>query len=128
MTNENSKVSAATIAELIDDATVLSEDHGEEVAVAVREAKERPLDEARARQLYTRILEILRGHDTAGLTALDREQIAETVRAEVEEIVASVKRPAAAGGVRFVQHNGLDPRDVLPVQTFNNKAIPMVEG
>lgn len=128
MSNGNTKASAATIAELIDSATVLSEDHGEEVAIAVREAKESPLDEARARRLYTRILTILRGHDAATLSVRDREQIAEDVRAEVEKIVASVKRPAAKGGVVFVKHNGLDPRDVLPVPTFNNKAIPMVEG
>lgn len=128
MNHETAKVSAATLTELIDIATVLSEDHGKEVAVAVREARERPLDEARARRLYTRILAILRGHNAAGLSEEDREQIAEDVRAEVEKIVSSVDRPATATGVPFVTHNGLKPRDVLPVPTFNNKPIPMVEG
>jgi len=128
MHDGNTKVSAATLAELIETATVLSEDHGELVALAVREARDRPLNDAQARRLYTRILKILRGHDAAGLSDGDRERIAEQVRGEVEKVVGSVARPAAEGGVPFVTYNGLSPRDVLPVPSFNNKTIPMVEG
>jgi hypothetical protein len=128
MDDGRTKVSAATLAELIETAIVLSEDHGDEVALAVREAHDRPLDEARARRLYTRILEILRGHDAAGLSDEDRGRIAEEVRVEVDKVVASVDRPPAESGVPFVTYNGLSPRHVLPVPAFNNKTIPMVEG
>lgn len=128
MNDGNVKVSPAELAELVDSAVILSADHGEEVQAAVRLAAEQPLDENRARSLYTRILAVLRGHSVEDLTGRERLEIAEQVRAEVEAIVASVKRPAAEGGVPFVTYNGLAPREVVPVPTFNNKAIPMFEG
>jgi hypothetical protein len=127
-TNGNPRVSQAALAELIDSATILSEDHGELVSAAVREAVEHPLDEQRARQLYTRILKILRHHDADELADFERERIADEVRAEVEKVIASVDRPKATGGLELITHNGLTPRDVVPVPTFNNKPIPMVEG
>src|SRR3954453_14556488 len=111
MDNGNTKVSAATLDEMIETATVLSEDHGEQVAVAVREAREHPLDDARARRLYTRILKILRGHDGTELTHGESERIADEVRAEVEQVVSSVERPPGEGGLSFITHNGLSPRE-----------------
>ncbi len=126
--NSNAEVSPAALRELIESATELSEDQGELVSVAVREAVERPLDEERARRLYTRILKILRGYDSAELSDADRERIADEVRAEVEKVVSAVPRPVREGGVPFLTFNGLAPRDVLPVPAFNNKTIPMVEG
>ena len=128
MDNGNAKVSAATLDEMIEAATVLSEDHGEQVAVAVREAREHPLDDVRARRLYTRILKILRGHDGTELTDEGSDRIADEVRAEVDKIVSSVERPRGEGGLSFITHNGLSPREVLPVPSFNHKTIPMVEG
>jgi hypothetical protein len=126
--NGKTKVSPAALTELIESATVLSEDHGELVSVAVREAVEHPLDEERAQRLYTRIVKILRGHDADGLTDAERERIADEVRAEVEKVVSSVERPKKTGGLELITHNGLTPRPVVPVPTFNNKAIPMTEG
>ena len=126
--NGKTKVTRAALTELIESATVLSEDHGELVSVAVREAVEHPLDEERAQRLYTRILKILRGHDAEGFTDADRARIADEVRAEVEKVVSSVKRPKKTGGLELITHDGLEPRGVLPVPSFNNKTIPMVEG
>jgi hypothetical protein len=122
--NRSPKISAAAVAELFESATTLSADHGELVEQAVREAAEHPLDEQHARRLYTRLIEILREGDD-----LDDEQraaLAEQIREEVDRVVGSVKRPRA--GVEFIEHNGLAPRKVVPLPTFNNKPIPMEEG
>lgn len=128
MNDGDVKISPTELGELIESATVLSADHGEEVEAAVRLAAEQPLDEDRARSLYTRILGILRAHNADELDNRERAEIADQIRAEVEEIVASVKRPPAEGGVPFITYSGLTPREVVPVPTFNNKAIPMFEG
>lgn len=129
MSDDGSKqVSPAAVGELIDSAVALSEDYGGEVEEAVRAARECPLDAERARRLYTRILEILRGHDS-DITEDERAEIAEEVRREVEEIVASVDRPPPlAEDDFFVEHNGLSPRVVVPTPTFNEKTVEMTEG
>lgn len=129
MNNGPAQASAAALEDLIASATVLSQDHGNLVAEAVRAASDQPLDEERARGLYTRILEILHRHAGEQLSEDGRAALAEDVHRQVEAIVGSVKRPPAqTGGVPFVTRNGLAPRDVLPVPTFNGKAIPMTEG
>lgn len=129
MTNAEPTISTAAVADLVESATTLSEDHGDLVREAVREAAEFPLDEERARRLYTRILTILRAQDGGELSDVARADLAAEVRREVEEIVASAERPAAEDErLPFVEHNGLRPRPVLPVPSFNDKTIPMVEG
>lgn len=126
--NGNAEVSSAAVEELIKSATALSEDHGTEVEEAVRAAVERPLDAERARRLYTRIVEILHDIDGETLSGTGRAAVAEDVRREVEEVVASVDRPAPTGDDFFVDHNGLSPRPVVPTPTFNDKPIEMIEG
>ncbi|MDP9384730.1 MAG: hypothetical protein M3P50_05795, partial [Actinomycetota bacterium] len=130
MSNVEPKISPAAVADLVESATALSQDHGELVEQAVREASTYPLDAERARRLYTRILTILRTHDGGGLSDVERARLADEVMREVDEIVGSVHRPAAteADGLPFVEHNGLRPRPVVPVPSFNDKSIPMVEG
>jgi hypothetical protein len=124
----NKKVTQGRIEELVDSITTLSEDFGAEVEKAVRAARERPLDASRARHLYTRILEILRTHN-GDLTDEERADVAEEVRREVNEIVASADRPSPLGdGDFFIEHNGLVSRPVVPMPTFNDKAVDMTEG
>jgi hypothetical protein len=128
-TDANAPFSSAAIEELIESVTTLSEDYGGVVEESVRAARERPLDAERARRLYTRIFEILRGLDGATLSDADRMDIAEDVRREVESVVGSVDRPAPAGeDVFFVDHNGLSPRRMIPTPTFNDKPVEMTEG
>ncbi len=127
MNVEDTKISSVTLTELIESATVLSADHGEEVEEAVRLAAEQPLDEDRARSLYTRILEILRFHGAGDLDSRERAKLSEQVRAEVLSLVGSVDRPPATG-LEFVTRSGLKPREVVPIPSFNNKPIPMFEG
>lgn len=126
--NGNVEVAATAVEELIESATALSEEYGDEVEEAVRMAAEHPLDAERAHRLYTRILEILRGIDGDARSEADRAAIAEEVRREVDEIVAAVDRPAAMAEGFFVDHNGLSPRPVVPTPTFNDKPIEMTEG
>jgi hypothetical protein len=124
----NMQTKTSAVEELIASAESLSEDFGTEVESAVREAREHPLDASRARRLYTTILKILRSHD-GDLVDGEPEQVAEEVRSEVEKIVASVERPPPLeAGDFFVAHEGLEARRVVPVPTFNDKAVEMVEG
>jgi hypothetical protein len=117
------------VRELIERAVVLSEDYGEEVEAAVRAAAEHPLDSARARRLYTRVLEILRGINADGISDGDRARIAQEIRQEAEDIVNAVSRPAPEdNGVPFMEWNGLKQHAVVPTPVFNEKAIPMTEG
>jgi hypothetical protein len=113
---------------LIASAETLSEDFGAEVERAVREAREHPLDVPRARRLYTEILTILRSYDD-DLDESERKELAEEVRVEVEKIVTSVDRPPPADTEEFfVDHEGLEARPVVPIPTFNDKPVEMVEG
>lgn len=124
----NKQITTSTVEELIASAETLSEDFGAEVERAVRAAREHPLDAPRARRLYTRILVILQSHGD-DLVDAEREQVVAEVRGEVETIVASVDRPSALDVEDFfVDHEGLEARRVVPVPTFNEKAVEMVEG
>lgn len=123
----NAKTTNVAIEELIDSATTLSEGYGAEVERAVRAAREHPLDEDQARRLYARIVRILRTQD--GEPGDDeRDRLAEEIRREVDEIVASVERPPPPEDGFFVEHEGLEARRVVPTPTFNEKAVEMTEG
>lgn len=127
--NGNMKVTPEGIEQLVEAATALSEDYGADVEKAVRLAAEQPLDADTARRLYTRILTILRAPGGTSLSDSARSALASELRAEVEQIVALVDRPeAAADEDFFVDYNGLKPRKVVPIPTFNDKPIEMTEG
>lgn len=129
MSNGHRPTPAAAVEDLISSATILSQDQGDAVADAVRSAQEHPLEEERARRLYTRILEILHVPASAELSDDDRAALADAIRQEVDAIVTSVERPPTGGsGVAFVEHNGLTPRPVVPLPSFNGKTVPMTEG
>jgi hypothetical protein len=129
MNNGHMDISGAALAELMESAAILSLDHGELVEEAVRAAAESPLDEKRARRLYTRIIRVLRHRDGQDLSDTEREELAEEIREEVEKIVGATDRPAHdASGIELVEYNGLKPRPVVPVPSFNDKIIPMTEG
>jgi len=129
MANDKTPLFPEEVRELIESALVLSEDCGEEVEAAVHAAASQPLDVDRARRLYTRVLEILRGVDVDRLSDGERSRIAEEVRREAEEIVNSLSRPTPGDdGVPFLEWNGLKQHAVVPTPTFNEKAIPMTEG
>jgi hypothetical protein len=131
MEDGNVTIPAEEVRELIERAVTLSTDYGPEIEAAVKAAADAPLDPDRARRLYTRVLEILRGADADNLTEDERATMAEEVAREVEELVAAVPRPMPAkrrGAVQFIELNGLKPRQVIPTPTFNNKPISMTEG
>jgi hypothetical protein len=123
---------------LVAEAETLSADYAEVVQDAIRAARDEPLDDVGARTLFVRILTILR---TTG-RQLDSEQsarVAEQIRSEAAVLVASRPRsvrvgatpggrPVVSGGLIFYSRNGLAPRSVIPVQTFNGQAIPLTEG
>jgi hypothetical protein len=124
----NIQITTSAVEELISSAETLSGDFGAEVEQAVKAAREHPLDAVSARTLYTKILVLLRAPD-GELAEGDRQKLAEEVRGEVEKIVTSVDRPSAlATADFFVDHEGLEPRRVVPVPTFNEKPVEMVEG
>lgn len=120
---------SAALAEIIEQATVLSNDYGEDVIDAVRLAAEEPLDPARAERLWTRIVMILRSAgrdlDDEGLRLL-----AEQVKDEVRGVVESVARPATMThpALALQEKYGVAPYDVIPVPVYNGVAIPMRAG
>src|SRR5437764_529438 len=81
------------VQELIEQARTLAAEYGDEVAAAVKAATEEPLDPERARQLYTRVIKILRAAE--GVDVEGDATVAEQIRREVDEIVSSTKRPRA---------------------------------
>lgn len=121
---------------LIDQAETLSADYAEVVQDAVRAARDEPLADEDARELFVRILTILRttGRD---LDAGANARVAEQIRSEAQELVAA-RRPTSVsaprdevvvqGGLIFHNRFGLKPRPVLPVQTFNGQPIMLTEG
>lgn len=127
MNNGKVTIPPGEVRELLERATTLSADYGEEVEAAVRAAVDAPLEAERARRLYTKVLAILRSVEADALTDDDRARIAR----EVEDLIDAVPRPAPIsrpGLVDFVEMNGLAPRPVVPMPIFNNKAIAMTEG
>lgn len=115
------------VQELLDQARTLAADYGDEVVAAVKAAADEPLEPARARRLYMRVIKILRMAE--GADAEHDAAVAEQIRLEVEAIVGSVRRPVAKRkGLVFVERNGLRPHQVTPVPVFNGQYIPMVEG
>ncbi|MGH2905900.1 MAG: hypothetical protein ACRDKI_03925 [Solirubrobacterales bacterium] len=130
MSNGKTELDSGEIRELIEQATALSADYGSEVEEAVRAATEAPLEEDRAMRLYVRVLKILRAADADGLSAKQRKALVKKIEREAEDAVASVKRPNSRkpGSLALTERNGLAPREVLPIPTFNEMAIPMQEG
>src|SRR5919109_942509 len=118
----------AAVRELMEQALTLSADYGDEVREIVRLAAAEPLEEARARRLFTRILSVLRGVDRGGLDAAARTRLVEQVRQEVDEVVAAIPRPAARVRLNFVKRYGHEPHQVVPVPVFNGMPVPMFEG
>lgn len=123
---EKHEMDASVVQDLLEQAVTLSQDYGEEVAAAVRAAVDTPLDANRARKLYTRLLGILRGVDSGGLSEAQRRELAEAVRREVDGLVAAVTRPRA--GLKMVEKFGLAPRKVRPIPVFNGLPVEMDEG
>lgn len=129
---------AAGLEALIEQAVALSEDYDDVVQEAVHLAREQPLPEQEAEQLFVRILTILR---TAGrdLDIEAQQQIAAEIRNEAAVLMKS--RPFVSddepseegtelrrGGLTFHFRHGLEPRAVAPMQTFNGVAIALTEG
>lgn len=116
----------AAIEEIIEQATILSNDYGIEVVDAVKLATEEPLDPVRAERLWTRIITILR---SAGREINDdgRRRLAEQVKEEVRGVIESVARPTATRRrqIDLCEKHGVQPYDVLPIPTYNGTAIPM---
>jgi hypothetical protein len=122
---------------LIAQAETLSADYGDVVRDAVRAARDEPLNEPDTQKLFERILTILR---TTGreLDAEQRAAVAQQIRAEAAALVAARATTARGGpgavativrgGLTFHSRNGLTPRPVVPVQTFNGQAVMLTEG
>ncbi|MDA8380966.1 MAG: hypothetical protein M0020_09105 [Actinomycetota bacterium] len=122
---------------LIEQAETLSADYAQVVQDAVQAAKEEPLDDEAARDLFVRILTILRTSGRA-LDAAESDRVAAQIRAEAAELVTRRHRtspdPPSGGDERIVQggltfHSrfGLRPRAVLPVPTFNGHPIMLTD-
>jgi hypothetical protein len=127
---------AAGLKALIEQVEALSADYGDDIIDAVRLAREEPLDAADAERLFTRILTILR---TTGDDLDDgaRQEVAERIRAEASALVSARPAPTpkkvspdtlVLGGLTFHKLHGLEPRRVLPIQTFNGEPIMLMEG
>lgn len=141
---------------LIEQAETLAADYADVVQDAVRAAREEPLEDEDARQLFVRILTILRttgreldvaesaalaeqiGAEAAILTKR-RHHSATTTSADATgrvrrgtdgepETENSEDEPIVRGGLAFYKRHGLAPRPVLPVQTFKGQPIMLTEG
>lgn len=120
---------------LIEQAETLSAEYAEVVRDAIRAARDEPLPDEDARDLFVRILTILR---TTGrnLNADESASVAEQIRSEAQQLVArrtaAVHKPTdeteVRGGLTFHSRFGLKPRPVLPMQTFNGQPIMLTEG
>lgn len=112
----------------------LSADHRDVVREAVEAAQQQSLTEEEARDLYVRILTILRsaGDD---LDADRSAGLAEQIRAEADELIGARRRASRGtstgerhGGLVFHERNGLARRMVVPNPNFNGQAITLYEG
>jgi hypothetical protein len=114
------------IRDLLDEIETLSADYGEIVKDAVALAKSTPFDPAQTERLYEMVARLLRGEGQAET----EDEIAAEVRRLVVATAPAPPVPAANpwGSVTLVERNGLRPHPVVPVPTFNGKAIPMYEG
>lgn len=128
-TTEPSEVNRDTVQKILDLALTVARDHGADIEAEVRKAAEIPLDQAAAERLYTRILVIVRGADSATLTGTERTKMLDEIRQEAELLVAKKDRPGTAPkAVELIARNGLPVRDVRPMPYFNGTHVSMTEG
>jgi hypothetical protein len=112
---------------LLEEIVALSYDADVAIEDLLDEESLPPMDEARARLFYTRILTILKTA-TTGAT-VDSDTIRDAVRAEVDELVAVVPRAAASrADLKLHGKFGMPVRDVLPSPVYNNIPVPLEEG
>jgi hypothetical protein len=125
---------------LVERAETLSADYGEVVLDALRLAKEEPLPEEEAVALFREIVTILL---TSRSDSVSPEEIAGAIEVAVNELVsqrrvlsespafetsASADGVLVQGGLKFHAKNGLKPRPVVPVATFNGQTLFLTEG
>src|SRR5262245_58809552 len=92
---EKTETTKRVVRELIEQAETLAAEYGKDVEAAVKAAVVEPLDEVRARKLYTRLISILRAAE--GVDVENDAAVAEQIRNEVDEVIASVERPHTNG-------------------------------
>lgn len=127
---------AEGLEQLIERAETLARNYDSVVSDAVRLARDEPLSDDEAEQLFTRILAILRtsaqNPDATGATGLAKQ-----IRGEVEVLIEARSRRLAPtgkgkavvrGGLTFHERGGLSPRPVVPMQTFKGQPIMLTEG
>lgn len=134
---------ASGLESLIERAETLSADYGDVVQNAIRLAREEPLPDEEAAALFTKILTILRTAGLGDVDAATERRIAAQIRAEVASLVAarhvgtagagagagaSTGSVVVSGGLTFHARNGLRPRPVVPVPTFNGQTVMLTEG
>lgn len=119
---------------ILEEIESLSADHHDIVREAVDAARQQTLSESEARNLFVRILTILR---SAGVE-LDEDgsaALAAAIRAEADELLDARRHAASEpgagerhGGLVFYQRNGLARRMVVPNPNFNGQSITLFEG
>lgn len=120
--------------DLLARAEELSKDFGPEVEAAVRRAAEHTLPDAEARQLYRRVLGIIRSEDASTLDGDERRRLAADIDAEVSSLVADAvstpptTTPVLTGPPTLVPMFGLTPHPVSPTPIYNGRSVPMTEG
>jgi hypothetical protein len=122
---------------LVQEALVLSADVSPQLAKAVRMAAEYPLPEEEVRALFTKIVAAIKraseqGADDASIVR-EVERIVDRLMSSRSErlspMVDPIARPSGgAGHLELQEWRGLKPRDVMPIPTFNGRAIPLREG
>ena len=106
--------------DLLDELQTAAADFSPLVQSAIQEARDLELNPTDAERLYTRLLTLLRAHGPATSD--------EDIAREVSRLLKPRLVDEKWGSVPLVERNGLKPHLVLPVPTFNNRAVPMWEG
>ena len=111
---------------LISEAQAIADDYSSEVRRAVDLAAAERLDDETTRVLFTRIVSMLRGYRDAGEAPA---AVVAEIKHHVERILAERRTTEpAAEPIVLQERNGLRPRKVIPVPTFNGQPVDLTEG
>ncbi|HZU34250.1 MAG TPA: hypothetical protein VFB79_24285, partial [Candidatus Angelobacter sp.] len=120
--------------EIISKAYRISTDVGREVEEVLRRGKDQPLSGVEARQLLTRVVEILR----AGAVQRSDQVAIEALAGDIQEITGRISKfresstelPKKNGFSPLIirNHNGIEMTPVRPSPWFHEKEIPMMAG
>lgn len=135
MSNQANHDISNAFADLIQAATLISQDVGTRVADVLQMGREQPLDVGEARRLLTKVVEVLATSvEARGDTARARE-LSEEIDGLLDRVMAIRARWAADSPSRpritfdlIEEYDGIKPEAVRPRPIFHGRAVPMRTG